>query len=938
MATMVLETPFDPQALFTALNYVSNVFSASSWQNLLKLFFMIALINGIISVGIYHKADYFKQFLIALGFASVLSIPIGDTLAIKRSDTEKIYTINNSKAPFILVYTINTVNSVTKWFTKMAGASINAPNYNGMYDAGIGSNANIIRNSMDMMFKNPDIKADTVQFIKECTLYDIRDGAISLDALVSRGNGFDTMFNNTSPARFVSIKSSTGQPELKTCQEAARYLDGKVNYDVSISLNERAANFFYHKDMAPLMIYSTAVQSSYQTQLNINTNVSQIAKQNMFNHLLEASGEDIGRLISDPAMSESAAIHMGTARAAKKAAFQQSIIAQLGKELLPTMSSWFAIIIIMLFPFVVLLFVVTQFNNMLQILVGYMGTLFWICCWQPIFAIINGLANWELGRQLAKTGAFRQDGIPYGYVHTVYDTLLNNHAMVGWMVILTPIIAGMVVYGTYRGFSHLSNGIFSSYQGSSSAVGNEMSDGNLSMGNTTIGNNSLANSSQNTTSINKYNGSTAVNSGVFSMNDHKGTTSHQFLDGNLVKTQDITDIELSEYNQTAKAAVSNSSYFSGDHSFGARRSTGYGQEQTVTVEDTQRDTLEKTHTTGTEDRTGNTTYSDNNRASSSGTQTNQVIVIGSSKTSGEGTSNSTSIHDNINTSKQDMISDGYSTSNQSGWSVGLGASGSGSSGGKGGKGGLFGALGALANVGLNTGTTQTEHTSSGSQSITSNDKGIRRDESTVSHTDNTSFINTHQQTGQVNSNIRTNTVGNRHEQTNSSFNSDTTATINQVGQGLTKTTSGRITEDASIEKGFNQQAGQKYESSIDNSYSKNVNLGLIDHSDLPAHWVHDNDKELFDDILNHYGIDSTNGMNAYLDSRGEERRGMRLDFAEAQIRLQQNQFLNKKPESGGILPTGLDSVNQQYSKFENPTKQQGVELLNNTESNYTPKR
>lgn len=528
MSTLVIETPFDPQALYSALTYVSNIFNATSWQNLLKMFFMIALINGIISVAIYQKTDYFKQFIIALGCASILSFPIGANLAIKRSDTERMYTINNSKAPSVLIYTITTVNSVTKWFTAMAGSSINSPNYTGMYDAGIGSNANIIRNSMETTFRDPRLQSDMVQFIKECTLYDIRDGAVSVDALINNGNGFDLILNNTSPARFVSMHSTSASPEVKTCQMAAQSLKGRLNSDVQAVLTGKAANFFYQKDVAPLMVYSTAIQSSYQAQLNINSNVSQITRQNMFNHLLEVSGHDIARLVNDPAMAESAAIHMATARTAKKAAFQQSVIAQLGKELLPSMSSWFAIIIIMCFPFVVLIFVVTQFNNMFQILIGYMGTLFWICCWQPIFAIINGLANWELGRQLAKTGAFRQEGIPYGYINTVYDSLLSNHSMVGWMVILTPIIAGMVVYGTYRGFSHLGNSIFSTYSGASSSVGNEMSDGNLAMGNTNLGNGSLGNLSQNNTSANKYNSNVEALSGWSLINTPDGYTNTAF--------------------------------------------------------------------------------------------------------------------------------------------------------------------------------------------------------------------------------------------------------------------------------------------------------------------------------------------------------------------------------------------------------------------------
>lgn len=522
---IVLETPFDPQALYAALSYLSNVLNASSWQNLLKMFFIIALINGIVSMAMFRQVDYIKQFIVALVFSSVLAIPIGETIVVKRADTEKIYTINNSKAPLVLVYSFGTVNSVTKWFTKMAGASINSPTYTGMYDAGIGSNANIIRNSMDVTFRDPAIRSDLTHFIKECTLYDIRDGVVSLEDLMSRGNGFELIFSNTSPARFVSIRSLSGSAELKTCKDAATYLNSSVDRDVGLSLQGKAANFFYTKDVAPMVIYSTAIQNSYNTQLSINENVSKIVKQNMFNHLLEASGQDIAKLVSDPAMAENAAIHMGVSRSAKKAAFQQSVVSQLGKELLPAMSSWMAIIIVMLFPFVVLFLVVSRFGNIKEVFTGYLGTLFWICLWQPIFAIINNLANWELGRQLAKTGAFAKEGIPYGYVNTVYDSLINNHSLVGWMVILTPMIASAVAYGSYRGITSMGGSMFSPFSGSTSSVGNEMSDGNLSMGNTTLGNRSINSVSDNNTQINQMNTSPSINSGVFTSNNGTDTIS-----------------------------------------------------------------------------------------------------------------------------------------------------------------------------------------------------------------------------------------------------------------------------------------------------------------------------------------------------------------------------------------------------------------------------
>ena len=105
LAVISIQTPFDPQALYTAFSFISSVFASASWQNMVKMFFMIALINGIISVAIFQKTDYFKQFIVALAFSGILAAPVSDTLAISRSSTERVYTISNSKVPWVLVFT-----------------------------------------------------------------------------------------------------------------------------------------------------------------------------------------------------------------------------------------------------------------------------------------------------------------------------------------------------------------------------------------------------------------------------------------------------------------------------------------------------------------------------------------------------------------------------------------------------------------------------------------------------------------------------------------------------------------------------------------------------------------------------------------------------------------------------------------------------------------
>lgn len=911
---VLLETPFDPQALFTALNYISNVFNATSWQNLLKLFFMIALIHGIVSVGVYRKIDYVKQFIIALGFASVLSYPINDTLAIKRADTERVYTINNSKAPFILVEGIRVVNLVTKWFTSMAGASINSPNYTGMYDAGIGSNANIIRNSIDMAIPDPKVKADLVQFIKECTLYDIRDGAVSMHDLVNKGNGFDLIFNNTSPARFVSINSSTGRPEVKTCHDAAQVLKTQVNSETQKALTGKASMFFYQKDVAPLVVYSTAVQSSYQAQLNINSNVSQIAKQNMFNHLLEVSGEDIGKLLNDPSMAESAAIHMGVARAAKKAAFQQSIVAQLGKEILPAMSSWFAIIIIMLFPFVVLIFVITQFNNMWQILVGYMGTLFWICCWQPIFAIINGLANWELGRQLAKTGAFRQEGIPYGFVTPVYDTLLSNHSMVGWMVMLTPIIAGMVVYGTYRGFSHLGNSIFSTFSGASSAVGNEMSDGNLNMGNTNLGNSSLGNSTQNTTSANKYNMSPSISSGEYNLNSADGINYSVWRDGNFSRTI-ANDSILGEHKTSTTASVTTGNSYTTSNRFGASSSTSLDQTGFAVEQFKLSDMNSVTHTDENIRYNTNTSYNDVGHTSTRGseTSTQAVLNIEGYSDASKGNSNQSTVNNFENKNEDKGLRGVVGAKAEASAGVGIGRTGA--------------SVGVYADgQGYYTKNTST---------------GTNTSEQATQHSEQVSgqriIVGTATNTGAVSSDIGHNASGRKTETGNTHNIIDSTSNVRENGKDHAQGTEARLSDNTAVTRNIDQSIENTMNTGKTYTITSEHNLGLVGRHDIGADWVYKNQPDLFKkDVSNYLQKDystAADAWEAYESTSGWSKMEMRDHFSALHVALEQDDVSQKTPDDSQ-LPNSTKQLDERFNQHGDNIRNAGNIALNKIETNY----
>lgn len=647
LSTIVIQTPFDPQYLYIAFSFVADVFGSASWINIVKMFLFIAVISGFISAVAFRKYDFIQQFLITLVFTSLLAVPVNEPVAFKRGDTERVWVTSNNKASFILIQGFKVVNDVTRFFTEKAGSSLSNPTYTGMFDAGIGGKGNVMRNSLEVAFDDPEVRSDLVQFIKECALYDIRDGQYNIKDLKKASDGFEVILKNTSPARFVTVKSITGSSELKTCQQAGLYLNGKVNTEALKVIEEKSKLFFY-KDGGgtgganfPTQMYAIAVEGAYRDQLNINQNVTNIMRQNMFSYLMEVSGSDMAVMLKDPSMAESAAVHMGVARSAKKAAFNQSIVAQLGRQTLPAMASWFAVILIMLFPFAVILFIVGSLQTSLAVMKGYFSTLFWVCLWQPIFAIIDNLGNWELHRQLMKTSAAGADGIPFGYIHTVHDTLINNHSLIGWMVMLTPVIAAAVAWGSYRGVAGMASSAMGVYGGSTSSVGNEMSDGNVSMGNTNMNNKNLGNATENVTSANKLDSNIGMASGgTMSTDGHGGN--YKGNTNSLFETHDKSESLLGEYSFSNTAGRSDSQQAGSMGRGEVNSSDAFVSSQTAQ----QGSTYSVGKDSGTNVSTGTTEGIDSRSSMFIGHSSGTTNTDGSSNTisSGEGITNQVATH------------------------------------------------------------------------------------------------------------------------------------------------------------------------------------------------------------------------------------------------------------------------------------------------------
>lgn len=87
----------------------------------------------------------------------------------------------------------------------------------GLQKGDVGFGHRILKQVNNATIRDPGLRSDLMQFVKECTLYDVRDGAITPKQIVGETDTWNVIFQNTSPARFVTYNTLNPHPVTETC-------------------------------------------------------------------------------------------------------------------------------------------------------------------------------------------------------------------------------------------------------------------------------------------------------------------------------------------------------------------------------------------------------------------------------------------------------------------------------------------------------------------------------------------------------------------------------------------------------------------------------------------------------------------------------------------------------------------------------------------------
>lgn len=532
MIDIEIATYWNVETLYYVFNGVAAIMGGAGFSGLLKMVFYFALIFGVFAYMGSKQLELAQWFIQALIFTTLLNMPIARVAITDRTGLEPPRTVDN--VPFALAVVGQTSNLAFGWLTRTYETVFGVPEEMGLQQGDLAFGHRILKNVNKVTIRDPQLRADLMQFFKECTLYDIKDGVITPDQIVGQTDTWNTVFNNTSPARFVTYNTLSSPPTTDTCANAAIYLKTKVNdgIDAAQKFYGRTAFSRASTDDVAQGMFINAVGSSYDWILSSSATASDSMKQAMFNNIWRDAGSELPALLNDPARVQELQALSGSAMAAKQADGSNSTLAMLAQETLPHMRNWIEAMIYAIFPIVVVMMVMVSAEGAKKLIGGYMMSLAWVGMWPVMFAIINHLSLMHLKHKMAAMKLASLGGVPFQLTDVFDATLGDEQAAIGYLVVMVPFLSGAIIKMAQGGFMSVADRMVSGFSSAGASVGASMASGNVSMGQAGIDTQSV-----NTTTMNKFDSNIGLQGGGASIGYGDGATATVAANGSMALAQ-----------------------------------------------------------------------------------------------------------------------------------------------------------------------------------------------------------------------------------------------------------------------------------------------------------------------------------------------------------------------------------------------------------------
>jgi len=341
----------------------------------------------------------------------------------------------------------------------------------------------LIRNTTSVVFQDPGFRTDLINFIHNCTMYDLIDGTVDPGVFAGSDDVWGLM-GTPNPARFTTLTGAGGAVNVDACPNAYTNLNGRLPAQISLIQGKLA---FQLNPTLPSMTAAAAIAGQIQ-QAYLKNNIATAAataadliRQNAVINAINDTGSLIGQKVNDPAAM---VLAVGRAQAVAQQNATWLNYGKVAEQALPVFRNVIEAVTYALFPLLVLLLLLTSGRDTMIAFKGYAAILIWIQLWPPLYAVLNYMASIYAAYDLAAAADLGNGAkaLSLQTSSTLYSRAVSGEAVVGYLAISIPFIAWAALKRMENFGTALVGGL-SGLQGMLSGTTGATAVGNVHMGN-----------------------------------------------------------------------------------------------------------------------------------------------------------------------------------------------------------------------------------------------------------------------------------------------------------------------------------------------------------------------------------------------------------------------------------------------------------------------
>ena len=341
----------------------------------------------------------------------------------------------------------------------------------------------LIRETGNVVFQDPAFRTDLINFIHNCTTYDLIDGTLD-PAIFSASDDVWPLMASPNPARFSTLTAVGGSVGVDTCPNVYLSLNGRLPAQIT-RIQGRLA-FQLNPTLpgaAAAAVIAGQIQQAYlkNSIANAAATAADLIRQNAMLNALEDTSKIVGQKVNDPAAM---VLAVGRAQAVAQQNASWLNYGKVAEQALPVFRNVVEAVTYAMFPLFVLLLLLTSGRETMLAFKGYAAVLIWIQLWPPLYAILNYMASIYAAYDLAAAADLGTGtkALALQTASTIYSRAISGEAVVGYLAISIPFIAWAALKRMENFGTALVGGL-SGLQAMISGGTSASTVGNVSMGN-----------------------------------------------------------------------------------------------------------------------------------------------------------------------------------------------------------------------------------------------------------------------------------------------------------------------------------------------------------------------------------------------------------------------------------------------------------------------